>query len=223
MATFTPEDQKNYNTLTYVRVPVKVTTTTETNIADRALVDAAYDAVDAFRKKQSRANINAAQAALEKIRTNNQKMMYGPSRLANDVSAVEDAQKKLANDVSAVEDAQKKLVKTVTINTKTVTAKKVKTAITKAGGDSKYVTTIILGKKVAKIGKSTFKSCKKVKTLTVKTKKLKKKSVKGSLKGSKITKIKVKIGKKKTNKKYVKKYKKIFKKKNSGKKVKVSL
>ena len=209
MATFTPEDQKNYNTLTYVRVPVKVTTTTETNIADRALVDAAYDAVDAFRKKQSRANINAAQAALEKIRTNNQKMMYGAS--------------KLADDLSAVETARKKLVKTVTINTKTVTAKKVKTAITKAGGDSKYVTTIILGKKVAKIGKSAFKSCKKVKTLTVKTKKLKKATVKQSLKGSKIRTVKVKVGKKATNKKYVKKYKKIFTRKIVGKKVKVTL
>ena len=130
---------------------------------------------------------------------------------------------KLADDLSAVETAQKKLVKTVTINTKTVTAKKVKTAITKAGGDSKYVTTIILGKKVAKIGKSTFKSCKKVKTLTVKTKKLKKATVKQSLKGSKIRTVKVKVGKKATNKKYVKKYKKIFTKKIVGKKVKVIL
>ena len=63
---------------------------------------------------------------------------------------------------------------------------------------------------------------KKVKTLTVTTKKLTKKSVKGSLKGSKIKTIKVKVGKKKLNKKYVKEYKKIFTKKNAGRKVKIS-
>ena len=57
------------------------------------------------------------------------------------------------------------------------------------------------------------------KPYTVKTKKLKKKSVKGSLKGSKVKTVQVKVGKKKVNKKYVKKYKKIFTKKNAGKKV----
>lgn len=61
----------------------------------------------------------------------------------------------------------------------------------------------------------------KVKTLTVRTKKLTKKSVKGSLKGSKVKTVKVKVGKKKVNKKYVKKYKKYFTKKNAGRKVKV--
>ena len=60
------------------------------------------------------------------------------------------------------------------------------------------------------------------KTLVVKTKKLKKKSVRGSLKGSNVKKVKVQVGSKKVNKKYVKKYKKIFTKKNAGKKVKVS-
>ena len=61
----------------------------------------------------------------------------------------------------------------------------------------------------------------KVKTLTVKSKKLTKKSVKGSLRGSKVKTVKVKVGKKKVNKKYAKKYKKIFTKKNAGKKVAV--
>lgn len=94
-------------------------------------------------------------------------------------------------------------------------------AVAKAGGSSKYVTTIVLGKKVKKISKSAFKNYKKARTLVVKTKSLKKAGVKKSLKGSKITKVKVNIGSKKLNKKYVKKYKKIFTKKNVGRKVKV--
>ena len=61
----------------------------------------------------------------------------------------------------------------------------------------------------------------KVKTLTVKSKKLTKKTVKNSLKGSKVKTIIVKVGSKKVNKQYVKKYKKIFTKKNAGKAVKV--
>ncbi len=60
----------------------------------------------------------------------------------------------------------------------------------------------------------------KVKTITLKTKKLTKKSVKNLLKGCKAKKItiKVKVGSKKENQKYVKKYKKYFTKKNAGKK-----
>lgn len=61
----------------------------------------------------------------------------------------------------------------------------------------------------------------KVKTLTIKTKKLTKKSVKNSLKGSIIETVKVKVGKKKDNRKYVKKYRKIFTKKNAGRKARV--
>ena len=68
--------------------------------------------------------------------------------------------------------------------------------------------------------KNAFKGT-KIKTIVVKTKKLKKKSVKGALKGSKVKTVKVQIGSKKVNKKYVKKYKKIFTKKNAGKKAKV--
>ena len=73
---------------------------------------------------------------------------------------------------------------------------------------------------VTGINAKAFKG-KKVKTLTVKTRKLTKKSVKGSLKGSKVKTVKVKVGKKKENKKYVKKYKKIFTRKNAGKKVRM--
>ena len=98
----------------------------------------------------------------------------------------------------------------------------VNAAVAKAGGTSKYVTTIVLGKKVKKISKSAFKNYKQAKTLVVKSKRLKKAGVKKSLKGSKITRVKVKVGSKKINKKYVKKYKKIFTKKIVGKKVKVS-
>ena len=74
--------------------------------------------------------------------------------------------------------------------------------------------------KVTGINAKAFKGT-KVKTLTVKTKKLTKKSVKASLKSSKIKTVKIKVGKKKLNRKYVKKYKKIFTKKNAGRKVKI--
>lgn len=116
-----------------------------------------------------------------------------------------------------------KAITKVTVNAKTVSAKAVKKAFKRAGAVKNMVKTIVLGKKVRKIKKGSFKSYKKVKILIVKTKKLKKKTVKKSLKGSKISRIKVQVGSKKVNKKYVKKYKKIFKKKNAGKKVKVTL
>jgi uncharacterized protein YbaP (TraB family) len=104
----------------------------------------------------------------------------------------------------------------------TVNAKAVNKAVKKAGGKAKYVKTIVLGKNVKKINAKAFTKYKKAKTLQVKTRKLKKKTVRNSLKGSKVTTIKVKVSsKKKTNKKYVKKYKKIFTAKNAGKSVKV--
>lgn len=116
-----------------------------------------------------------------------------------------------------------KAVKTVTVNSATVSAKTLNAAVKKAGAGKNTVTTIVLGKKVKKISKGTFKNYKKAKTLIVKTKKLKKSKVKNSLKGSKISRIKVRVGKKKTNKAYVKRYKKIFTKKNAGKKVRVTI
>ncbi len=115
----------------------------------------------------------------------------------------------------------KKAAKTFTVNTKTVTAKTVAAAAKKAGATTASATSITLGSKVKTIKKGAFKSFKKVKTLTVKTKKLAKKSVKGSLKSSKVKTVKVSVGSKKANKKLVKKYKKIFTKKNAGKKVSV--
>lgn len=124
----------------------------------------------------------------------------------------------------AVTDGQ---TATVGGNTYKVTSASAKTAaFTKAKKSKKSatvpVTVTVNGVKlnVTSIAPKAFKGT-KVKTLTVKSKKLTKGSVKGSLKGSKVKTVKVKVGKKKENKKYVKKYKKIFTKKNCGKKVKV--
>ena len=111
----------------------------------------------------------------------------------------------------------------ITFNTKTVNTKTVKAAAAKSGENIKDVKTIVLGKKVKKIGKGAFKSYRSAGTLVVKTGKLKKTTVKKALSGSKITKVKVKVGNRRTNKKYVRIYKNIFTKKNVGRKVKVSL
>ena len=61
----------------------------------------------------------------------------------------------------------------------------------------------------------------KVKTITVKTRKLTMKSVHDSLRYSKVKTIRVSLGSKSLNRKYVKKYKRFFAKSNSGRKVKV--
>ena len=202
--------------------------------------DAAADAVNAVKTKaQKAADAAAAKAVTDKIDalpaagkvTTSDKAAIEAARKAYDALTADqkakvsaDILKKLIDAENALAEAEKKAVTSVTVNTKTVNAKAVNAAIAKAGGSSKYVTTIVLGKKVKKISKGAFKNYKKAKTLVVKTKKLKKASVKKSLKGSKISKVKVKVSKKKkANKKYVKKYKKIFTKKNAGKKVNVSL
>lgn len=108
----------------------------------------------------------------------------------------------------------------ITINSGTVNASVVMKAIKNAEANGQNVETLIIGRSAKKISKNAFKGT-KVKTLLIKTKKLKKKSVKGALKGSNIKNVKVQVGSKKTNKKYIKKYKKIFTKKNVGRKVKV--
>ena len=131
-----------------------------------------------------------------------------------------DPPKEENNGEEANADKVVKTVSSVTVNTKTVNAKAVKQAIKKAGSTDRAVVEIVLGKKVRKISKGAFKGT-NVKTLVVKSKKLKKKTVRGSLKGSKIKTVKVKTGSKKTSRKYVKKYKKIFTRKNAGRKVKV--
>lgn len=112
-------------------------------------------------------------------------------------------------------------VTAVTVNTSKVSAATINSAIAAAGGTAANINKVVLGKKVKKISKGTFKTFRGVNTVEVKTKKLKKKGVKGALKGSSVKTIKVKVGNKKANKKFVKKYKKIFTKKNAGKKVRV--
>ncbi|MBQ9155313.1 MAG: FMN-binding protein, partial [Eubacterium sp.] len=131
-----------------------------------------------------------------------------------------DGQETLA-DKKAVSDKSGK-TKAITVNVRTVNAASIDKAVKKAGADKTYITKIVLGKKVKKISRSAFSSCKKVKVVVIKTKKLKKASVKGALKKSKITKIQVRVGKKSVNNAYVKKYKKIFTRKNAGRKVKVT-
>ena len=152
-------------------------------------------------------NIDAANAAVKKA--------------VADAGAAKDAQAKAQADLAAAKSSIAKNVKTVTVDVKTVTAKAVAEAIAEVGGDPKYVTTIVLGPKVKTIKASAFAKCKKVKTLPVQTKKLKKASVKKSLKGSKVKTIIINVATAKAHNKFVKKYKKIFTKKNAGKKVKV--
>ena len=135
-----------------------------------------------------------------------------------DAKAKADAEAEAATKAA---EEKAKAVKTVTINVSTVTATAIDKAVKAKGGSEKYVTRIVLGKRVKKISKSAFKKYKKVKTIEVKTKKLKKATVKGSLKNSKITKVLVNVGNSSLNKKYAKLYKVIFTKANVGKKVRI--
>ena len=111
---------------------------------------------------------------------------------------------------------------------KVTSVKKKTVSFTKAAKTKKTVTipaTVkIKGVKytVTGIGSYAFKGT-KAKTITIRTKKLTKKSVRYSLKSSKVSTVKVKVGSKKVNKSHVKKYKGYFTKKNAGKKVKVRI
>ena len=181
---------------------------------------AALDAIDTSKYSGNE------KAAVEKAIADAKAAIKDATKVADVFAASSAARKAIADQKT---DAQKqaeaeekaKKVTTVTVNVKTVTAKAIDSAVKKAGGSEKYVTKIVIGKKVTKISANAFKNYSKVKTLEIKSKKLKKAKVKKSLKGSKVTTIKVNVGNKKTNKKYVKNYKKIFTKKNAGKKVKV--
>lgn len=137
---------------------------------------------------------------------------------ANITVVVETAAQKAAREAAAARQAalaRMMSVKTVTINSSTVNAATLNSAIAAAGGSKSYVTTVVLGSKVKKIAKNTFKGS-AVTTVQVKSKKLKANTVKGSLKGSLVSTVKVTAGSK-----YKKAYKKIFTKKIAGKKVKV--
>ena len=78
------------------------------------------------------------------------------------------------------------------------------------------LSSVLMGKYVKKIGKGAFSGCKKLSTLTIRSKKLDKSGVKRSLEGSFVAKIIV-------PQKKVKAYRKLFTKKNAGSKEKVSV
>ncbi|MEE1229212.1 MAG: FMN-binding protein [Lachnospiraceae bacterium] len=94
------------------------------------------------------------------------------------------------------------------------------TGIGKKAFAGRKIRKVVIGKKIIQIRAGAFQKS-KVKSLVIKTKKLKKKSVKGCLKRSKVKTIRIKVGSKKVNKRYVKRYRKIFTKKNTGKNVSV--
>ena len=139
------------------------------------------------------------------------------------------------NDKVPLEDGSSIIVLNTSVNTASYIAPKDQKSVTIPSttvvGDTTYkITTIsanafkgtaataaVIGKNVTSMKAKAFNGS-KVKTLTVKSTKLTKKSVKNAFKGSKTKKVtvKVKVGNAKTNKKYVKKYKTIFTKKNVG-------
>ncbi len=169
----------------------------------RSAYDALSDDAKSYVAASALSTLEAAESSIEALQ----------EEKAKADAAAKAAAEKAAADKAAAEKAAA-LAAAGTVNTATLTPAQVKTA------SDLGATTITLGPKVKKIAKGAFAGT-KVKTIVVKTKKLKKKSVKGSLKGSKVKTVKVQIGKKKVNKKYVKKYKKIFTKKVAGKKAKV--
>ncbi len=80
---------------------------------------------------------------------------------------------------------------------------------------------ITIGSSVKTLKAKSFYGASKLKTVTLKTKKLKSSSITNCFKGSKVTTVVVKVGTSKENKSYVKTYKKIFTKKKTGKAVTV--
>lgn len=195
------------------------TTISGLDTTDAAAVAAArtsYDALSAYQKSYvgSSTEISLLKAEVAVAKAQAKAAKSSQSATASQLAAAK-------KDLAAAKKALAKKTTTVTVNTSKVTSSSIKSAIAKAGGDKKYVKTIVLGKKVKSISKGAFKSYTKVKTVTAKTKKLTKKSVKGSLKSSKVTTVKVSVGSSKTNKTYKAKYTKAFAKANSGKKVKV--
>ena len=181
----------------------------------KAKADSAYD--DA-----GRAALDAARAAGDKAIDKAKDTEAVAEALANAKAALDAVRTKSSTAdptaVGTVHGVASSIGKYVVTSSKTV-------SLIKAPNRASYTipaTVKISGKtfKVTGINAKAFKGT-KVKTLTVKTKKLTKKSVKASLKSSKIKTVKVSVGKKKVNRQYVKKYKKIFTKKNAGRKVKI--
>ena len=170
------------------------------------------------------ASVANARAAYD-VLSDAQKYLIDDDVLAKLVAAEKTvAADKAAAAKAAAEKAKQKKVASISVNVKTVNAAAINKVVKKLAGNAsyaKYVKTITLGKKVAKISKKAFAKCSKCTKLVLKTTKLKKAKVKGCLTGSKVKTVQVKVGNKKANKKYVKAYKKIFTKKIAGKKAKV--
>ena len=105
MATFTPNDTENYNIIRDIRIPVEVEITTEGNVADKALKDAAKAAVEEASKNPTQASVQAAREALDSL-SPGAREMYG-KELKEAQAAVEAAQKaveKAAADKKAAEE-----------------------------------------------------------------------------------------------------------------------
>ena len=121
---------------------------------------------------------------------------------------IKDASGKKNGTVAFVKAANKKtftVPATIRLNNKTFEVVQINANAFKG----KNITNVIIEKNIKTISANTFKGS-KVKTVTVKTKKLTKKSVKGALKGSSVKTVNVKLGDKALNKKYIKKYSSIF-------------
>ena len=185
----------------------------EQEIANAEAAIEASKKVDASYPAESKAAVDAAIRALEnKMADNNATVaeIKEATRVLNDaVTAAENAKAE-----SEAKAKAKALAAASNINKATVSASDIRKASDLGAKE------ITLGAKVKKIKSGAFKGT-NIKTVVVKSKKLKAKAVKGSLKGSKVKTIKIKVGKTKDNKKYIKIYKKIFTKKNAGKKVAV--
>lgn len=151
---------------------------------------------------QTQEDLDAAKDSLEKAE-NNAKTKDGEIEELN--KTISDLNKQISDAKSQLDDTKEQL-KTAQANKVTVAS--INKATVKKADIAKYAdaTTIILGKKVKKIGKGAFAGS-KVKTVIVQSKKLKKAKIKGCFKGAK----KVKTIQA-PSKKY-KAYKKIFTKK----------
>ncbi|MBR0400012.1 MAG: hypothetical protein IJH95_04255, partial [Mogibacterium sp.] len=130
------------------------------------------DAESALAVATANEAINALPAA-DEVTTANKDAIEAARKAYDELTATQkkkvsaDNLKKIETAEKALAAAVEKSVKTVTVNAKTVSAKTLKAAVAKAGGSSKYVKTIVLGKKVKKISKGVFKNYKKAKTLIV--------------------------------------------------------
>ena len=148
-----------------------------------------------------------------------QNSVKNPDQQGGTVNTVD--QDHTANGTTDTDGSQTVKVKTRTVTipaTKKVKGKKKKvTSVSaKAYANDKTITKLVIGKNVKKIGKRAFYGCSNIKTIIIKTEKLKESSIGAdAFKGiSKNAVVKV-------PKKLVKKYKKILRKKGLNKKIKV--